>query len=60
MLRGISHVKGVLAERPVAKVLLIAGLLLVLINLFIGSSAVTGLGWAAILASAIVGAFFNA
>ena len=52
--------KGVLSERPVAKVLLIVGLLLVLINILVGSSVVTGLGWAAILASAVVGAFFDA
>lgn len=51
--------KGILSERPVAKVLLVLGVLLVLINLVAGSQAVFQIGWAAILASAIVGAFFN-
>lgn len=52
--------RGILSERPVAKILLVLGVLLVLVSLLAGSSALTGIGWAAILASAIVGAFFNA
>lgn len=51
--------RGILTERPVAKILLVLGVLLVLVNLLVSSSALNGLGWAAILASAIVGAFFN-
>lgn len=52
--------KGVLSERPVAKVLLVIGVVLVLIGVLAGLSVMNGLGWAAILASAVVGAFFNA
>ena len=52
--------KGVLSERPVAKVLLVVGVVLVLVGVLAGSSALGGLGWAAILASAVLGAFFNA
>lgn len=52
--------RGILSERPVAKILVILGVLLVLISLLAGSSTLTGIGWAAILASAIVGAFLDA
>lgn len=52
--------KGILSERPMAKILLVIGVLIVLINLLAGSATLTGIGWAAILASAVVGAFFNA
>lgn len=52
--------KGILSERPVAKVLLVVGVVLVLIGVLAGSSALSGLGWAGILASAVLGAFFNA
>jgi hypothetical protein len=58
MNRGAN--RGILSERPVAKILLVLGVLLVLVSLLAGSSTLTGIGWAAILASAIVGAFFNA
>lgn len=58
MNRGAN--RGILSERPVAKILLVLGVLLVLVSLLASSSALTGIGWAAILASAIVGAFFNA
>lgn len=52
--------KGILSDRPVAKVLLVLGVLLVLVGVLAGTSTVGGVGWAAILASAVLGAFFNA
>lgn len=52
--------RGILSERPVAKILVVLGIVLVLLSLLASSSTLTGIGWAAILASAIVGAFFNA
>lgn len=62
MNRGMNRStnRGLLSERPVAKILLVLGVVLVLVSLLAGSSTLTGIGWAAILASAIVGAFFNA
>ncbi len=59
MRRGNTR-RGVLSERPVSKILLVLGVLLVLLSLLTGSSSLTGIGWAAILASAVIGAFFNA
>ncbi|WP_152670557.1 hypothetical protein [Rubrobacter aplysinae] len=59
MNRSRGNSRGILSERPVAKILVVLGVLLVLISLLAGSSTLTGIGWAAILASAIAGAFFN-
>jgi len=58
--RGRSRNRGVLSERPVAKILVVLGIVIILLSLLAGSSTLTGIGWAAVLASAILGAFFNA
>lgn len=57
---GSNVSKGILSERPVAKILVVLGILVVVISLLANSSTLAGIGWAAILASAIVGSFFNA
>ncbi len=51
---------GILSNRPVARVSLVAGVLLVIIGVVSGSSVMNGLGWALVLASAVLGSFFDA
>lgn len=52
--------RGILSERPVSKILVVVGVLLLLVNLLVGSDALSLVGWATVLASAVLGAFFDA
>ncbi len=51
---------GILSNRPVARISLVAGLLLIVVGVVSGFSVMNGLGWALVLASAVLGSFFDA
>lgn len=52
--------RGILSERPVSKILVVVGVVLLLVNLLVGLDALSLVGWATVLASAVLGAFFDA
>lgn len=49
-----------MSNRPVARISLVAGLLLILVGVVSGFAVMNGFGWALILASAVLGSFFDA
>lgn len=51
---------GVLSDRPVARISLVAGLLLIVVGVVSGFAVINGFGWALVLASAVLGSFFDA
>lgn len=51
---------GVLSDRPIARISLVAGVLLIVVGVVSGFSIMNGFGWALVLASAVLGSFFDA
>lgn len=55
----MNALDGLLKRKPVSRIMVVAGLVFILLGVLGSSAILNSLGWAVILASAVLGAFFE-